>query len=210
VGTSYQTLLVVGEQAEACSALADLGVEAWVVAAGRSRVAVLPREGEHGYVDVDQLAHSLTALTRGKAVTNVVVDSDMVMMNVYRNGRCVHQYVSRQEILVDWFIDDDGTSKFRIGGVEYPATAPTPGGPTGADPDVLAAFGVEPIDRLRFGAVLRGELADRHEQLFAERHHRSILEAMNLDPTALTTAFRWTGPDDLPGAVRLRSAGPDG
>jgi hypothetical protein len=210
VGTSYQTLLVVAEKAEACSALAELGVEAWVVPAGAGRIAVVPREGAHSYADVDQLAYSLTARTRGEALTNVVFDSDVVMMNVYRNGSCVHEYVSRQEILVDWFIDEDGTSKFRIGGVEYPASAPTPSGPSGADPDVLAAFGVEPIDRVRFGAVLRGELSDRHEQLFAERHHRSILEAMNLDPTGLTTAFRWTEPEDLPGAVGVRSAGPDG
>jgi hypothetical protein len=61
--------------------------------------------------------------------------------------------------LVDWFIDDDGESRFRVGDVEYPASAPTPSGRSGADPDALAPFAVHPIDLNRFGAVLRGELS---------------------------------------------------
>jgi hypothetical protein len=207
VGTSYQTLLVIGEPAEVCTALAEIGVDAWVLPAGSGRVAVLPREDEYGYAHVDQLAESITAWTSGAALTNEVFDSDVVLMNVYRNGDCVHEYVSKQEMIVDWFIDDDGETKFRIGDVEYAATAPTPSGPRGADPDALAPFGVGPIDPVRLAAVLHGEFPDHEGHLFAEQHHRSILEAVNLDPTGLTTAFRWTGPDELPGAVRVLSAG---
>jgi hypothetical protein len=210
VGTSYQTLLVVGEATHVRAALAEIGVDAWVLPAGPGRVAVLPREEEYSYAHVDQLAASLTTRTGGEMLTNVVFDSDVVLMNVYRAGQCVHEYVSRQEALVDWFIDDDGESWFRVGGVEYPASAPTPSGPSGADPDALAPFGVDPVDLARLGALLRGELSNEDERLFAERHHRSILTAMNLDPSGLTTAFRWTEPGDLPGAVRVHAVTPRG
>lgn len=209
MGTSYQTLLVIDEPTRICAALAGIGVDAWVLPAAPGRVAVLPREDEYGYAHVDQLAASLTAPTGGEALTNVVFDSDVVLMNVYRAGRRVHEYVSDQAMLVDWFIDDDGESRFRMGGVEYPASAPTPSGPSGADPDALAPFGVDPIDLARLGAVLRGELSNEDERLFAEQHHRSILLALNLDPSGLTTAFRWTGPGDLPGAVRVHLAAPN-
>jgi hypothetical protein len=167
-------LLVVGEPAEVCAVLTEVGADAWVLPAGAGRVAVVPREDEYSYAHVDRLAASVTR----------------------RTG--VHEYISDQEVLVDWFIDDDGESRFRIGDVEYPATAPTPSGPVGADQDVLAPFGIGVIDQARLGAVLRRELRDQEEDLFAERHHRSILEAMNLDPAGLTTAFRWIGPGDLP------------
>jgi hypothetical protein len=50
----------------------------------------------------------------------------------------------------------------------------------------LARFGVDLIDLTRLGAVLRGELSSEDERLFAERHHRSILTAMNRLPEAVT------------------------
>jgi hypothetical protein len=107
-------------------------------------------------------------------------------------------------MLVDWFIDDDDTTKFRIGGVDYPAETPTPSGPSGADPAALAPFGAGDVDLDRLGACLRGEFLGR-KPLFAEQQHRIILEAVNLDPR---------GPDDrasprrrcrldLPGAQRV-------
>ena len=107
-------------------------------------------------------------------------------------------------MLVDWFIDDDGTTKFRIGDVEYPADAPYPRG-RGADAAMLAPFGVDPVDLDRLSGALLGEIeVGGATRLRAEVQHDAILGAMNLDPRGLTTAFRWARLDDLPGAVRVK------
>jgi hypothetical protein len=129
-------------------------------------------------------------------------------MSAYHDGRLAHEYVSDQAMLVDWFIDDDGATKFRIGEVEYPADAPTPTGPSGAEPAALAPFGVAEVDLGRLGACLRGEFAGQ-ERVSAEQQHRMILEALNLDPRGLTIAFRHAGRAgvDLPGAQRVSDTG---
>src|SRR5262249_53123977 len=104
VGTSYQNLMVVGDLADVVGAMNDLGADAWVLpAAAVGRVAVLPRENEHNYADADELARAVSAKLRTDALSNVVFDSDVVLINVYRNGECVHEYVSEQAMLVDWF-----------------------------------------------------------------------------------------------------------
>ncbi|WP_238016928.1 hypothetical protein KZZ52_45545 [Dactylosporangium sp. AC04546] len=77
---------------------------------------------------------------------------------------------------------------------------------TGADPAVLAPFGVGPVDRAELGAVLRGE-SDQTSGGLAEAWHWSILAALNLEPAALATAFRWVDPEQLPGAVRISVTG---
>jgi hypothetical protein len=206
VGTSYQTLLVIAEPATLRSAAHELGVDGWLVSTGPQRSAILPREGDGDYVDVRRLAKLLSSKV-GPALSNEVVDSDAVVMAAYRDGRLVHEYVSDQAMLVDWFIDDDGRSRFRIGDREYPADSPTPRGPAGADPGALAPYGIAPVDLDRLGAALRGEFAGAGP-VFAEFQHRLILKALNLDPRPLTTAFRWADPAELPGAVRITQAAP--
>jgi hypothetical protein len=202
VGTSYQNLMVVGELPEVVGALTDLGADAWVLPAAAGRVAVLPREDEFSYADADALARSVSARLRTAALSNVVFDSDALFINVYRNGDCLHEYVSEQAMLVDWFIDDDGSPRFRLGDVEYPGDAAYPTGPAGADPQAFAPFGVGPVDLDRLGVTLRGEFGT-DKRIYAEFQHRLILKAMNLDPAGLTTAFRWARREDLPGLVRV-------
>jgi hypothetical protein len=207
MGTSYQTLVVVGAVTAVKDAFAEAGIDGLVLAAGPGRTAVIPREGQHDYVNPARLAELVSARAGFAALSNDVSDSDVVLMHAFRNGRMVHEYISDQAMLVDWFIDDDGTTKFRMGGVEYPADAPHPRGPRGADPAALAPFGVDPIDPGRLGAALRGEF-DGTGRVYAEFQHRLILKAMNLDPRGLTTSFRWATPDELPGAARILDARP--
>jgi hypothetical protein len=63
---------------------------------------------------------------------------------------------------------------------------------------VFVEFGVGTVDQTVLGAALRGEGGDF---TFAEDQHWKILEALNLEPTALTRAFRSVELPDLPGAV---------
>ncbi|MEV6925638.1 hypothetical protein AB0M46_14215 [Dactylosporangium sp. NPDC051485] len=205
MGTSYQNLMVVGDLADVVGALADLGADAWVLPAASGRAAVLPREGPHNHADADGLARAISATLHTAAMSNVVFDSDVVLINIYRNGNRVHEYVSEREMLVDWFIDENDEPKFRLGGVEYPADAEYPKGPGGANPQIFAPLGVGPMDLDRLGATLRGDFGT-DGQVFAEFQHRLIMKALNLDPTGLTTAFRWARPEDLPGAVRVKPA----
>jgi hypothetical protein len=207
VGTSYQTLLVIGELSAVRDALAAAGVDGLVMPAGTGRTAVIPKEGAHGYVDPAAMARRVSGQAGFPALSNEVSDSDVVLMNTFRDGRRTHEYVSDQGMLVDWFIDDDGTTKFRIGDVEFPADAPHPDGPLGADAAMLAPFGLGPVDLDRLGAALRGEIGGG-KRLSAETQHGAILSAMNLDPRGLTTAFRWARIDTLPGAVRINDGHP--
>ncbi|MFB9414695.1 hypothetical protein [Dactylosporangium matsuzakiense] len=200
MGTSYQNVLVLGELADVVRALTDLGGDAWLLPAGPGRVAVLPRENAYGYADADAHARLLSAKLGTLAASNSVVDSDVVFIELYRNGEHFHSYVSEQEFLVDWFIDGAGAPRYRLGGVEYPADAPYPKGPGGADPAVFAPFGVGPVDLDRLGVALRGEGGDA---FLAEDLDHSIMEALHLDPAGLRTAFRWAAEEDLPGLVRV-------
>ncbi|MFF5228009.1 hypothetical protein [Dactylosporangium sp. NPDC000521] len=197
MGTSYETLMVVGDVTEVVSVLTHLGVDAWVVPAAAGRVAVLPREGEHGAADVDGLAKSVSTQLRTSVLSHVVFDSDAVFITVYRGGYRVHEYVSDRAVVADRHSDQPG---FPLGDVARPD------GPGGADPGVFAPFGVGSVDLGRLGAALRGEFGTE-TKIFAEFQHRLIVKAMNLDPAGLTTAFRWARQEDLPGAVRVRPAG---
>jgi hypothetical protein len=129
VGTSYQTLLLIGEPAGLRPALASRGVDAWLVPVGPGRVGVLPREGEHDYADVEGLGQKLGAELGVDGVTNEVFDSDVLMMRMYRRGRLTHEYVSDVAML------PDGPSGER--------------GPRGAEQAIFAPFGVGPVDQVR-------------------------------------------------------------
>lgn len=204
MGTSYQTLLMVAGMDQVRAVLAAAGVRAWLVPAGADRVAVMPQEGDYDYADTVTLAERVSR-EGYPALSNDVHDSDVVIMTAFRDGREVHRYASDQAMLVDWFIDDDDVCRFRIGEVEYPAGAPAPQGPLGADPDALAPFGVGTVDLSRLGAALRGEFQGQ-QRVFAEFQHRLILNAMNLDPRGLTLAYRWARAEDLPGGVHVTPA----
>jgi hypothetical protein len=206
VGTSYQTLLVVAELAQTRQALEPTGVEAFLAPAGVGRTAVMPREGEADYADTSGLARFVSRRYGYPALTNVVADSDVVLMRVYRDGRRVHEYVSDTAMLVDWFIDDNGETRFRIDDVEFPPEATAPSGPSGADPAWLVEFGLGDVDDDRLGAVMRGE-SSGGRPASAEDWHRQILDALHLDPRGLTTAYRQAQHElSVPDAVRIGTA----
>jgi hypothetical protein len=206
MGESYQTVLVVGELGQVKDVLAAADVDGLVMPAGAGRTAVIPKEGHSGYVDPANLAKLVSARAGFRALSNEVSDSDVLLMYAFHDGRLTHEYVSDQAMLVDWFIDDDGTTRFRLGDIEYPADASYPQGPRGADAAMFTPFGVAPLDLSRLGAALRGE-NEGGGRLSPEAQHVAILSALNLDPRSLTAAFRWTRVDDLPGAVRIKDLG---
>jgi hypothetical protein len=206
VGTSYQTLLVVAELAQTRQALEPTGVEAFLAPAGPGRTAVMPREGEADYADTSGLARFVSRRFGYPALTNVVADSDVVLMRVYRNGRRVHEYVSDTAMLVDWFIDEDGRTRFRIDDMEFPVDATAPSGPSGADPAWLVDFGLGEVDPDHLGAVMRGD-AIGERPMPAHDWHRQILDVLNLDPRGLTIAYREAQRGSaVAGAVRIGAA----
>lgn len=207
MGTSYQNLLLIGEPEQVRDAAVAAGTDGWLLPAGPGRVALLPREGRCDVADVATPAERLSTALGTPALTNEVIDSDAVVMTVHRDGRAVHRYVSDEAMLVDWFIDDDGDAGFRIGDVEYPADAAPPTGPSGADPQAFAPFGVGAVDPERLAAVLRGRTGAAGG-LPADDQHHMILEVLHLDPNALTADFRGFRSEDLPGAVRVRPQTP--
>jgi hypothetical protein len=205
MGTSYQTVLVVAGMEQTVAALESMGVEGVVMPASRDRTAVLPREGEYNYADAPGLARSIGAGFGIAALSQSLVDSDVLLMYAFRDGEMVHRYVSDQEMLVATSEDSDGTFVHKLDGVVYRDWSAIPTGPVGADPRPLAPFGSGTVDHERLGAALRGK-SGTEPQLPAEAIHGAILAALNLDPRGLTTAFRWIDRVDLPGAVRIERA----
>lgn len=199
VGSSYQTFLVVGRQQSVHDGLSALGLRGWIAPAGPDRTAVMPREDDDGYADASRLALAVCARFGFPTLSNELIDSDAIVMRAYRDGRQVHEYVSDQAMLVDWFIDEHDVSRFRLGGVEYPADAPSPRGPRGAEPAGLIDFGVGDVDADRLGRALRGEFAA------AEARHEAILRALNLQPQGLMTACRWVQPGQLSDALPIET-----
>jgi len=198
MGSSYQTMLVVGDLPAVRAALVQAGIDGLVMPAGPDRVAVMPREGDYDYADTRTIAQMISGRYGFATLSNRVYDSEVVYLDAYRDGHLWHAYLSDQSILVEWFLDDDGNPKFRFDGIEHPPEGPAPTGALGADPNALAPYGVGNIDLDRLAAALRGP--DEDEYLMAEHQHWLILEALNLDPRGLTTAYRHTGSVTLPGA----------
>lgn len=214
VGTSYQTLLVTAPIDQVATAVVALGFEALLLPAGPDRTAVIPREGDGDYADAYGLAQQIAAGHGFAALSQSLVDSDVLIMHAHRGGEPVHRYVSRPAMLAQAFEEPDGTFSFHLDGVTYADGQPIPNDPIGADPTVLAPFGTGQVDLDRLGAALRGHHArpdtnhdDNRDEtgspMFAEDQHEEILAALNLDPRGLTVAFRWAVSDDLPGAVRV-------
>ncbi|MEW2377829.1 hypothetical protein AB0883_17240 [Micromonospora sp. NPDC047812] len=209
MGTSYQTILAVGGLAEIRRVLTDVGTEAYVTQVGEGRWAVVPREEEEsGYAEVDDLAQLITLLTREPAVAFDVFDSSVMRASVHAGGREAHRYLSDQGWVTEYWDDDDNEVLAGFDGTIYPVDAPPPPGPSGDDPGVFAPLGVGAVDVGALGAALRGEVPlDGEPRLFAECQHRTILEALRLDPCPLTRPFRDTHLDHVPAPVHVR---PDG
>lgn len=186
MGTSYQTVLVGAPIAQVRSALEVDGVEALLVPAGPDRTAVLPREGDYDTADSHGVAASLSADLKVDALSQQVVDSDLVVLDLYRHGEHVFRYVSDPVVHAEYS--------------DQPVPPPAdPAAEAAAAAAALAPIGSGHVDLATLAATLR---TDRTGRLFAEAVHEEILTALNLDPTAATLAFRWAVSEDLAGAVR--------
>ena len=114
-------------------------------------------------------------------------DSEVLTLRVYEQGVVTHEYVSEMRHV--GHVEETGDGFFRVvDGVSYRLDDPAaPSGPRGADPDRLTPFGVDAIDRVRLGRLL----VSGDQYIFADQMHADVIEALNLDPTPLTTAYRW-------------------
>ncbi|WP_229400137.1 hypothetical protein [Micromonospora okii] len=205
MGTSYQSILALGELATVRAAVADAGREAYVTAVGPERWAVVPREeDEIGYAEVDSLAELISVATGEPAATFEVFDSDVMSATVYVAGEPAHQYVSDRSWVTQYWDDDDNEFWAGFDGTLHPVDGPLPPpGPSGADPAAFAALGVGEVDPHRLGAALRGEVPlDDAPRLFAECQHAEILAALGVDPCPLTRPFRAAHLDHAPLHVR--------
>jgi hypothetical protein len=95
VGTSYHTLLALGELRAVGAALAAAGIDGLVAPAGSDRTAVIPRDDGLNPV---RLAEFVSGDAGFAAVSNVVIDSGVLFMRTYRHGRLMHEYVSDKRL----------------------------------------------------------------------------------------------------------------
>lgn len=202
MGTSYEGALVVADVEQVRTALARSQVAAIVAPVAERRTAVLPREGAYSVADIDEVAAYLSGPCGLEVLAHSLYDSDLLSLYVYRGGECRHTYHSDTAYLVSAFEDDDGVMKAEWDGKLFDLDDPSlPSGPCGADPDVFLPFGTGQVDRDRLGAQLRGDGLEQDEKLFAEERHWVIAETLNLQPAALTEAYRHANVSDFPGAV---------
>ncbi|MEV0564883.1 hypothetical protein [Dactylosporangium sp. NPDC050588] len=202
MGTSYETILVAADLDAVVRAVTATGAEAVVVPVADRRVAVVPREGDYDVADVRPVAAAVSGQLRCPVLVSEVSDSDLVVCLVYRDGHRVHRYVSKVQMAVEWFEDDDGRFRAELDGEVLPDGAPVPQGPAGADPAAFAVFAADVADPDRIGVALRGE-ADPEDLVFAERHHESIMRSLGLPTAALTVGYRHLAVDRFPGAMRI-------
>lgn len=191
MGTSYETVVVAASIGSARASVEADQVEALLVPVGPDRTAVLPREDDHSSADSDGVAKALSADLKVDALSQVVFDSDIVILGLYRGGERVFRYVSDPAMLAS--LDDK----------PVPPPSADPAGDAATAAAALAPLGVGPVDLARLAATLR---TDRDGFVMAEAWHEEILTALNLDPTGATMAFRWAISADLPGAVRTVAA----
>ena len=202
MGTSYEGALVVAGVEEVRGALAAASLAAIVAPVGVGRTAVLPREDESMWADAWGLGQYLSGSCGFGVLVHSLYDSDLLSLYVYRDGEAVHVYHSEQAHQGRLFEDEDGEMRIELDGVLFAVDDPSlPSGPCGADPAVFAPFGTGDVDRDRLGALLRGEGLTEDEQIFAESRHWSIAEALNLQPAALTEAYRHAKVSDYPQAL---------
>jgi hypothetical protein len=191
LGTSYETVVVAASiEAARCSLEADQ-VEALLVPAGPDRTAVVPSRGDRAFVDPDRIAKDLSADLEVDALSQVVFDSDLIILDLYRGGERVFEFVSNPAMRAS--LDDEPP----------PPPSTDPAGDAATAAAALAPLGVGPVDLATLTATLR---TDQDGWVFAEVWHAEILTALNLDPIGATKAFHWAVAADLPGAVRTMAA----
>jgi hypothetical protein len=204
MGSTYETFLVAAALDATVNALRAAGITAVVVPLATERVAVIPDEGDRDSAPVQSIGEDLSLRLGRAALAMYVFDSHLIHCYVIHDGETVHTYVSDAEMLVEWFEDDDGEFRPRIGNVVYPVGFEFPKGPIGDDPAVFAPFAAGPLDLVTVGAALRGENAEGDASRWrAEQQHWAIIEALGLPPRALTTAYRHCDPASFPAAVVL-------
>jgi hypothetical protein len=187
MGTSYEGLVVVGDQGAVVDALTGAGVAALVVEAAPGRVAVIPKEGlRWGVADVASVAALLSGRHGLPVLVHDMYDSHRLTLLVYEQGAVTHEYISEMRHVGDVVETGEGFIRV-VDGMSYALDDPAaPSGARGADPDTLTPFGVGAIDRDRLGRLLAGG----PEYALATELHVEILTALNLDPAPLTTAYR--------------------
>lgn len=182
MGSSYQTVLATGDLVAIRAAVAVSAQEAVIIPVGNRRWAVVPAQ-EDGYAEVDDLAELLSLAEGSVAAAFDVLDSDVIVAKLYRNGECYHEYLSEQGYLTEMWDDDDNEFMVDMLGRSYPPEVTPPSGPLGADPAAFAPLGVEPIDRTDLGEALSGP------EVMAEVQHHAILHALNIDPDPLAMRY---------------------
>ena len=174
MGSSYQSILAVGELANVRSAVAASGQQAVIIPVADGRWAVLPERENDIYAETEDLAELLSLAEGSLAVSFNVFDSIVMTARLFRGGECHHEYLSDQTFLTEVWDDDDNEMWFDMLGREYPPGATPSPGAYGADPGAFAALGVAPVDEEALGAVLN------HPRLRAEERHHDMLDALNL------------------------------
>jgi hypothetical protein len=180
MGSTYQTILAVGESGDVQRAIDLYGRPVAITPVGERRWAVVP-QGEHGYAETAPLAELLSQT--GYAATFEVHDSDVLTSAVYRNGGVIHEYLSDQAYLVEYWDDEGNELLSDMLGRSYRPGETPPHGPAGADPDAFAALGVEPLDHIALAAALNAPT------LRADSLHHGILHALNLTPGPLQRTY---------------------
>ncbi|MGA3563865.1 hypothetical protein [Melissospora conviva] len=198
MGTNYQTVLLAAEYPAVERAVAELRAEVLVAPVGAQRWAVIPRDRGDDASRAEVLGRQLSWRARCPALA-FQVDSEVMLAQVFRNGRQNHEYVSDVAKLVEWSQDADGQFVRRIDGVVIAPEAPTPAGPSGADPEPFVPFGAGLVDPELLAGVLRGPAPHGS----APEQHVAILRALHLEPYPLTRGFHDPGLNQVPGVRYL-------
>lgn len=180
MGSSYQTILAVGELGDVQRAIDLHDRPVAITAVGERRWAIVP-QGEHGYAETAPLAQLMSRA--GYAATFEVHDSDVLTSAIYRNGAVIHEYLSNQAYLVEYWDDEGNEFLSDMLGRSYRPDETPPPGPAGADPDAFAPLGVEPLDRIALAAALNAPT------FRADTLHHDILHALNLTPGPLQRTY---------------------
>ncbi|MCO8273369.1 hypothetical protein M1L60_22510 [Actinoplanes sp. TRM 88003] len=169
MGSSYQTVLAVGELEDVRAAVAGCGQRAVIMPMGERRWAVVP-EGDGVYAETDGLATRLKL-----AATFSLFDSDVLVAMLFRDGAAYHEYLSDQSQLMEAWDDDDNEIWFDMLGRPYPPGATPPSGAYGADPVAFVPLGLGPVDEAELASALAGPERDAGEQ------HHAIVHALNFE-----------------------------
>lgn len=175
MGSTYSTVLAVGERAAVEDAVARYGERVAIVAVDEGRWALIPDD-----YDATPLA-VLASANGGLAARFWVFDSSTLVAEVYRDGAPVHVYLSEQRHVEQSYDPDaawDSESWMEdMIGRRYEFGVEPPHGPLGADAEPFVALGVEPVDRAELGRILR----EPDPEETADSQHHEMLHALNLE-----------------------------